>query len=288
MIIDAHHHFWQYDPAQYGWISEQMGVLRRDFLPEDLKPQLLATGVDGVVSVQARQSLEETRWLLEMADNHAFIRGVVGWVPLIAGDVQRHLDSFAGHRKLRAVRHVLQDETDPAYMLRDDFLRGLAALRPFGLVYDILIYEHQLRNSIAMVDRHPDQVFVLDHLAKPRIRDGLVDPWRDHLRELARRPHVFCKISGLATEADHAKWTSEQLRPYIETALEAFGPDRLMFGSDWPVCLLATSYERWFNVVREATAGLSDSEQAAIWGRTAIRAYGLDDSPSTSITREKV
>ena len=275
MAIDAHHHLWHYSPQQYGWISESMSVLRRDFLPDDLRKETAAAGIDGVISVQARQSLEETDWLLHLADQNGFIRGVVGWVPLVSESVHSDLVRYEGRSKLKAVRHVLQDEPDDNYMLRDDFNRGIAALRDFGLRYDILIFERHLPQAIQLLDRHPKQIFILDHIAKPRIRDGAISPWRENLRELAKRPNVYCKLSGVVTEADHRTWTPQQLRPYMDAALEAFGSRRLMFGSDWPVCLLACGYRRWFQIVKDFAAQLTPDEQARLFGETAIEAYGL-------------
>lgn len=275
MRIDAHHHFWKYDPAEYGWIDERMSVLRRDFLPADLKGETSRAGIEGVVSVQARQSLAETQWLLELAEANDFIRGIVGWVPLVSPNVRAELERFAGRAKLKAVRHVLQDEPDDNYVLRDDFNRGVSCLKDLGLGYDILIFERHLPQTISFVDRHPGQTFILDHVAKPKIRVGELEPWRQNVRELARRPNVYCKISGMATEADWKNWTPRQLEPYLDTVLEAFGPSRLMFGSDWPVCLLACDYNRWHRVVSDAIAPLSKSEQAQIMGLTAMKAYGL-------------
>jgi L-fuconolactonase len=274
-VIDAHHHFWTYSAEEYGWISDTMQAIRRSFLPADLKREIAAAGVDGVVSVQARQTVEETRWLLELASQHDFIRGVVGWVPLIHPRAGAMIEKFAPNPKLRAIRHVLQDEKDNHYMLREDFNNGIRALHHFGLVYDILIFERHLPHAIQFVDRHPGQRFVLDHVAKPRIRDGVVSPWRENIRELAKRPNVYCKISGMATEADWKTWTEADLAPYIDTVLEAFTARRLMFGSDWPVCLVATSYKRWHDTVVKAIGKLSESERARILGGTAIEAYGL-------------
>ena len=275
MTIDAHHHFWRYDPVEYGWINEAMGTIRRDFLPTHLQAEIAAAGIDGVVSVQARQTLVETTALLECARENPFIQGVVGWVPLVSPGVAQDLEAFAGEGKLRAVRHVLQDEPDEGYMRRDDFNAGLRTLRRFGLAYDLLIFERQLPQTIRLVDRHPEQIFVLDHVAKPRIREGMAHPWATDLRELARRENVFCKLSGMVTEADWRGWTEEQLRPYAETVLEAFGPARTMFGSDWPVCLVASSYGRWLETVRQFAAALSEAEQARIFGGTAQAAYRL-------------
>jgi L-fucono-1,5-lactonase len=275
MKIDSHHHFWKYSEREYGWIGDNMKALRRDFLPPDLAKEIAAAGIEGVVSVQARQTLEETQFLLEYAEGNDFIRGVVGWVPLVNPAVSKDIEKFAGRPKLKALRHVLQDEPDDNYILRDDFNRGIRALRDVGLVYDILIYERHLPQTLTFVDRHPDQVFVLDHIAKPRIKDNLIEPWRANIRRLAERPHIYCKLSGMVTEADWQNWTPEQLRPYFDVVLQAFGPRRLMFGSDWPVCLVAASYQKWVTTVTSAIAKLTADEQARIWGGTAVEAYGL-------------
>ncbi len=275
--IDSHHHFWKYTALEYGWINDAMSVLRRDFLPPDLREAANAAGVDGVISVQARQTVAETDWLLDLAEqeeNASFIRGVVGWVPLISDRIAAELDRLVDRKKLIAVRHVLQDEPNE-YLARDDFNRGIGLLRQFGLRYDILIYERQLQAAIELVDRHPRQIFVLDHVAKPRIAQGEISPWRERLIDLARRPNVYCKISGMVTEADHHNWTPAQLRPYLDVALQAFGPKRLMMGSDWPVCLLACDYGRWQAVVRDFIATLTSDEQQRILGETAVEAYGL-------------
>lgn len=273
--IDAHHHLWKYSPEQYPWIAADMDVLRRDFQVDDLSLVLRESGVDGAVAVQARQTLEETEWLLGLAELHAFMRGVVGWLPLVADDVGAHLEKWSRNPNLHAIRHVLHDEPDDFYMLREDFNRGVARLRDFNLIYDILIFERHLPQTVAFVDRHPQQVFVLDHIAKPRIKDGLLSPWRENILELARRENVYCKLSGMVTEASWADWKDENLRPYFEIVLEAFGPARLMFGSDWPVALLASSYKRWVETVQHAIAGLSTNEQAQILGGTAVEAYRL-------------
>ncbi len=276
MRIDSHHHFWKYDPVEYDWIGPDMGKLRRDFLLTDLAEETASAGIDGVVSVQARQSLAETAWLLEIAGGSELIKGVVGWVPLISPTVQADLERFAGHGKLRGVRHVLQGEPDDRYMLREDFDAGIRALEAFNLVYDILIFERQLPPAIELVDRHPSRVFVLDHIAKPRIKDDVFEPWNRNIRELAKRPNVYCKLSGMVTEANWSDWSDEQLRPYIDTVLAAFSPARLMFGSDWPVCLVASTYRGWRETVGRLTAGLSTDEQAKLFGGTATEAYSLN------------
>jgi len=273
--VDAHHHFWKYDPVEYDWIDEKMRVIRRDFLADDLRKEITATGVSGVVSVQARQSLEETRRLLELADRNDFIRGVVGWAPLVEPNVSDTLGELTENRKLRSMRHVLQGEPDPFYMLREDFNAGIRALKPFALAYDILIFERQLPQTARFVDKHPDQVFIVDHSAKPRVGDREISPWRENMQELAKRPNVYCKISGLVTEADYSNWTEAQLQPYLDTVLSAFGPGRLMFGSDWPVCLVAVTYSRWISIVANAISALSVTEQERIWSGTALEAYRL-------------
>ena len=274
MVIDSHHHFWRYSVEEYGWIDDAMKIIRRDFLPEDLRAEINRAGVDGVISVQARQSYAETRWLLDLAAKNDFIKGVVGWVPLALPILGKTLEQFSNDWKLRAVRHVCQGEPD-GFMLGNEFNAGIAALHDFGLVYDILIFERQLREAAKFVDKHPNQVFVLDHVAKPRIKANELDPWRDNIRELARRPNVYCKISGLVTEADFKLWSPTQLAPYVEHVLEVFGPRRLMLGSDWPVCLVACDYAKWIGLVKNWIAKLSRDEQARILGETAIEAYGL-------------
>jgi L-fuconolactonase len=275
MTIDSHHHFWRYDPVQYDWIDDSMRVLRRDFLPEHLHAALEEAKVDGVVSVQARQTMEETRWLLSLAQQHDFIRGVVGSAPLASPELKRELESLAGEDKLVGVRHVVQDEPDENFILREDFNAGVAALAEFGLRYDILILERHLPQTIRFVDRHPNQIFILDHVAKPRIRDDEIDGWLRNIQELARRGNVYCKVSGMVTEADPRNWAPRQLRPYFDAVLESFGPDRLMFGSDWPVCLVGVGYAHWADVVRGWTRELCPAERDRIFGGTAIEAYGL-------------
>ncbi len=273
--IDSHQHFWRYTPREYGWINDQMTVIRRDFLPNDLRAEMLSAGIDAAVSVQASQTLEETRWLLQLSAENDFIKGVVGWVPLIDANVDEGLAELKSRRKLVGIRHVLHDEPDDFYMLRDDFNRGIDKLKPFGLPYDILIFERHLPQTIEFVDRHEGQVFIVDHLAKPRVKASELSPWRENLHELAKRPNVYCKLSGLATEADYRDWTAGQLKPYIDTVLAAFGPARIMFGSDWPVCLLAAGYKQWVDLVANATSSLSQSDQQRIWAETAVEAYRL-------------
>lgn len=278
MILDAHHHFWRYTAAEFGWINDDMARIRRDYLPEDLELELAKARVDGVVTVQARASLEETEWLLDLYREHGFIKGVVGWLPLAADDLSGHLERLTSGAGLVGAREVLQGMPDEA-MEDAAFQRGVAALRGYGLVYDLLIVERQLPAAIRFVDRHPDLPIVLDHVAKPRVRDGALEPWATRLRELARRPNVCCKISGMVTEAKLTDWTPGELRPYFDVALEAFGPRRLLLGSDWPVCLAAgRQYGQWIDIAREWVASLSMDEQADVLGNNAARVYRLERS----------
>jgi L-fuconolactonase len=278
--IDAHHHLWRYTAAEYGWIDEEMGALRRDFLPSDLRAAMASAGVDGTVAVQARQTLEETRWLLDLADANDAIRGVVGWAPIAGEDFPECMEEFDGREKLKGLRHVIQGEKDEYYILREDFNSGIRTMLGSGLVYDILIYERHLPQTIEFVDEHPEQVFVLDHLAKPLIAGGVLEPWAGLMRELGERENVWCKVSGMVTEADWrgdaARASSmEVLRPYLDVAVEAFGPARLMAGSDWPVCLVASRYGQWWGLLREYFAGFSDAERERVFGGTAVEVYQL-------------
>lgn len=287
MLIDAHHHLWQYSPNEYGWINEQMQVLRRDFLAADLRGIAQAVGVDGFVSVQARQSLKETETLLEIAQQDPLVLGVVGWVPLATDDLCNHLDRLCQSPWLKGVRHVVQDEPDDRFLLDEAFNRGVAELERYDLVYDVLIYARQLPAAIEFADMHPTQPLVLDHIAKPTINVSQFDhTWEAHFRELAKREHVTCKFSGVVTEICQATasgeqagqpedWSIDQIRRYWDVALEAFTPKRLMFGSDWPVCLLRTPYDRWVNTVRQLAESLSPDEQADLFAGNAISAYNL-------------
>lgn len=274
MRIDSHQHFWRFNPADYGWMQADWPI-RRDFLPADLAPVLRAHQLDGCVAVQARQSLEESRWLLELAEGASIIRGVVGWVDLCAPGITKQLEAFAAHPKFVGVRHVVQDEPDDEFMLRPDFQRGIAALREFGLTYDLLVFPRQLPAAIALAQKFPEQPFVLDHLAKPPIKAGVLSPWREQVRELATQPNVRCKVSGMVTEADWQDWRADDFRPYLDVVFEAFGPDRLMFGSDWPVCLLAGSYERAFGLMQNYIHQLGADTAAKFFGENAAQFYGL-------------
>ena len=273
--IDAHHHLWKYSAAEYPWISENMGPLRRDFLIQDLVDVLEESDIEGVITVQARQTLAETRWLLDLARGHDFVRGVVGWVALADPKVERDLEQLSTHAKLKSVRHLLHDEPDDFYILREDFNRGIKLLQDFGLRYDLLIFERHIPQTIQFVDRHPNQIFILNHIAKPRIRQGVISPWKENLTELARRENVFCKLSGLVTEASWQSWTEADLDPYLQVVLTAFGAKRVMFGSDWPVLLRGSSYKRWVDTVRRGISHLSEYEQERIVGKTAVEVYRL-------------
>jgi L-fuconolactonase len=273
--IDAHHHFWKYSRGEYPWMSEKMDLLRRDFLVEDLTAMLRQNNIDAAITVQARQSVRETEWLLQLANSNPCICGVVGWAPLSDRQVAADLEKFACNPRLKGMRHVLHDEPDENYILRKDFNCGVGLLAGLNLRYDILIFERHLPQAIEFVDRHPKQIFVLDHIAKPRIKERIISPWRENINELAKRKNVYCKLSGMVTEADWTDWKEDDLWPYFEAVLEAFGAGRLMWGSDWPVVLLASSYARWMDVSLKMISALSIPEQKAILGGTAIQAYGL-------------
>jgi L-fuconolactonase len=277
--IDSHQHFWSYSATEYPWIGAGMERLARDFLPEDLEPPAAAAGIGGTVAVQARQTLEETHWLLDLAERHPLIRGVVGWVDLRSPAVGDQLAECAAREKFLGVRHVVQDEPDPRFLLGADFFRGLKTLHPLGLTYDLLLYAPQLPAAVELVASLPEQPFVLDHLAKPRIA-AWTQPterlsWQRDIEALARHKNVYCKLSGLVTEAAWRQWRQADFAAYWDVVLTAFGPDRLMFGSDWPVCLLSGDYAEVAGIVREFCGMLSAAEQAAIWGGTASRFYGL-------------
>jgi L-fuconolactonase len=276
MHIDAHQHFWIYNPAEYDWIDDSMAALRRDFLPPDLHSELEGSDLQGSVAVQVRQSLEETRWLLELADSSPWILGVVGWVDLRSPDVRSQLKVLARNPKLVGVRHIVQSEPDDQFLLQPDFLRGISALEEFDLAYDILIYTKHLPVAADFVRRFPRQRFVLDHLAKPPIKSGDIDLWAPRIRRLAEFPNLFCKLSGLVTEADWQHWEPEQIIPFLDVALEAFGPDRLMIGSDWPVCLVATSYARWVEVVKNYLPEQPPECREGVLGGNAQRFWRLN------------
>jgi len=275
MRVDAHQHFWIYNPAEYPWVDDSMAALRRDFLPAHLAPELTRNGFHGSVAVQARQTLEETRWLLELADRSQAILGVVGWVDLCSTEARSQLGTFAGNPKLVGVRHIVQAEPDDRFLLRPDFLRGISLLEEFNLAYDILIYARHLPVAAELVERFPRQRFVLDHLAKPQIKTGEVQTWADGIRRLAAFPNVFCKLSGLVTECDWQQWRREQIVPYIDVAFECFGTDRLMIGSDWPVCLVAAPYAHVIDVVMHYLDRYGAETREALLGGNAQRFWRL-------------
>lgn len=275
MLIDTHQHFWIYDSQEYSWIDESMALLRRNFLPTDLDPHLNRAGIGGTVVVQARQSLEETRWLLELAEQSKSILGVVGWVDLRASDVHLQLKKFAGNPKLVGVRHIVQSEPDERFLMQPDFHCGIAALEEFDLAYDILIYAKHLPVAAEFVERFPRQRFVLDHMAKPPIKSGSIEEWSRGICGLAAFPNVFCKVSGLVTEADWANWKVEEIAPYLDVVFDAFGLNRLMMASDWPVCLVAASYERALGVTTSYLERYPPESRTAILGGNAQRFWRL-------------
>lgn len=275
MRIDAHQHFWYYNPAEYVWIDDSMKSLRRDYLPHDLLPQIEGSDFQGAVAVQVRQTLQETRWLLDLAAIHPWIVGVVGWVDLRSPEIRTQLTDLTHNPKLVGIRHIVQSEPDDRFLLRPDFLRGVSVLEEFNLAYDILIYPKHLPVAAEFVEQFPRQRFVLDHIAKPPIKSGEINAWAEGIARLAAFPNVFCKLSGLVTEADWQRWTPEQIRPYVDVTFELFGPDRLMIGSDWPVCLVAASYAKTVDVVKEYLVQKRPDCMDRVLGGNAQRFWSL-------------
>lgn len=275
MRIDSHQHFWRYSPAEHKWMSDEMGQLKRDFLPEDLQSLLQSSGFDGCIAVQARQTLEETHWLLELAEKHEFIKGVVGWVDLCSTDLRRQLETFATHPKFAGVRLMVQDERDDEFILRAEFLNGIAQLKQYDLTYDLLLYPKHLRAATQLAQKFPEQPFVLDHMGKPRIAESLLSPWRGDLRELASAQNVSCKLSGLVTETKWNQWKPSEFTRYLDSVVEAFSPERLMVGSDWPVCLLSGDYTSTLQIVIDYVQQFSPAEQAGMLGGNCARFYGI-------------
>lgn len=274
MRIDSHHHFWNYDPVKYAWIDENMKAIRNDYVPEVLEPVLKSANIEGCVSVQADQTEAETDFLLSFAEKNDFIKGVVGWVDLRAGNIEERLEYYSQHKFLKGVRHVVQEEPDD-FMLGAEFQNGISHLHEYGLVYDILVFPTQLKASIALAEKFPDQPFVVDHIAKPYIKDKRIDRWAKEMKILAQNPNVQCKVSGMVTEADWTNWKEEDFTPYLDVVFEAFGADRVMYGSDWPVCLVASEYNRMMGIVENYISKYSEEDKAKIMGGNAMKFYSL-------------
>lgn len=274
MKVDSHQHFWEYDPNRQDWITDDMKRIRRNFLPGDLFPLLQDAKIDGSIAVQAEESMRETDFLLDLADQHEWILGVVGWADLGRDDLEKVLENYTENPHLVGFREVLQSK-DPRYMLREEFIRGIHKLSEKGYTYDLLTFPRHLQAALELVKKCPNQRFVIDHLSKPDIKSGEWKDWKKLISPLAERELVFCKLSGMVTEADWNKWKPEDLFPYLEISMELFSPDRLMFGSDWPVCLLAGEYEQVFRIIEDFTSQLSSSEQDRIWGETALEFYQI-------------
>jgi L-fuconolactonase len=273
-MIDSHQHFWTYDEAQYPWIPKG-SPLERDWLPEDWREAAEDCGIHGCIAVQARQTVDESRWLLNLAREHAFIQGVFGWVDLQSEQVELQLVELSQSPKFVGVRHVVQDEPDDLFMLRPEFVRGISRLNSFQLAYDLLVFPRQLPAALELVRRFPEQRFILDHIAKPSIKSGSINGWKDQIEEMAGFQNVWCKVSGMVTEADHQQWKPIDFQPYLDTIFEAFRPERLMFGSDWPVCLLAGSYGQVFDLVQTYTRDFSAASRHCLFTQNVVEAYRL-------------
>lgn len=275
MTIDSHQHFWNYEPVKHSWIDDSMSTIRKNFTPSDLKKVFNENNIDGCVAVQADQTLEETNFLLDLASKNDFIKGVVGWIDLRAPNIDSVLESYSNAKKLKGIRHIVQGEADHNFLLRPNFLNGISKLEKHDLAYDILIFPHQLGAAIEFVKKFPNQKFVIDHIAKPYIKDGFYDGWAVLMKEIAQYGNVCCKVSGMTTEADFNTWKPEQIHPYIDLVFEAFGTNRIMFGSDWPVCLVAGNYAQVKELVTNVIADFSSDEQTDIMGNNAIKFYNL-------------
>ncbi|MGL1886261.1 MAG: amidohydrolase family protein [Reichenbachiella sp.] len=278
MKIDAHQHFWEYEPVRDSWITDDMAVLQRDFLPKDLAIALQENAVDGCVAIQADQSNEETDFLLQLADHNELIKGVVGWVDLRAEDIETQLKDYSDNEKLVGFRHIIQSEADPNFILEPKFQNGISLLEKFGFTYDILVFPHQLEAVLETIIRHPKQKFVIDHMAKPNIKGGEVTKWKEQMIEIGSFSNVSCKISGLVTEADWLSWEYGIFVPYIDVIVQCFGTNRIMFGSDWPVCLLAGSYKEVKGIVDRYFEKFSNKEREKMFGQNAIDFYGIGKS----------
>ncbi|HMG68649.1 MAG TPA: amidohydrolase family protein [Chitinophagaceae bacterium] len=273
--IDAHQHFWKFDPVRDSWITDEMSIIKKDFLPKDLQALLLQNRFNGSVVVQSDQSEKENEFQLINAGKNDFIKGVVGWVDLQLYNIDERLSFYSAFRKMKGFRHVLQAEADRAMMLEPDFMKGISQLEKYGFTYDILVHDDQLKYIPEFVDAFPNQKFVVDHIAKPQIKKGEISNWKKEIKKVAACENVFCKISGMVTEADWKHWKREDLTPYIDVVVEAFGTKRIMYGSDWPVCLVAGSYENVLEVVQDYFTSFSKREQDLFFGGNAIRFYNL-------------
>ncbi len=275
MRLDAHQHFWRYNANEFTWISPEMVLLKKNYLPANLVPLLASVQFEGSIVVQAQQTLQETGWLLDLADHNPFIKGVVGWVDLRCPSLAKQLEEFCSHPKLCGVRHVVQDEPEDHFLLGKEFTRGLRLLTECDLAYDLLIFPRHLRVACQLVDRFPEQRFVLDHMAEPSIKSGQISSWKTNIRRLAAHPNIYCKISGMVTEADWHSWQPTDFYPYLDVVFESFGAGRLMIGSDWPVCTLAGTYWEVLKIVRDCIRQSSDQDQAAVLGENAHQFYKI-------------
>jgi L-fuconolactonase len=272
--IDAHQHFWKFDSENYAWITDKMQRIRRDFLPHDLQPVLSNNQFDGCISVQVHHSDEETREMLRLASIHSFIKGIVGWVDFRMPDVGQQLERLTEFKYLKGFRHIVQGES-PGFLLQKAFITGFGHLPPDRFTYDILIYHHQLKEAVHFVEKFPNHKFILDHMAKPLIAEGVLDPWKKNIKELAAHENVLCKISGMVTEGRWNTWLADDFTPYLDTVLDCFGAKRLIYGSDWPVCLLSADYENQLQLVERYISTLSGQEKRAIMGENAVQFYNL-------------
>lgn len=278
-MIDSHHHFWIYRPNEFDWLTDDMEALRRHFMPADLKAAAEPAGVSGIITVHAKRTREDTAWLLALAAQDPFIKGVVGWVPLKDAELGVILDDLRKNSHFRGIREIIQGAPDDEFFTCPEFNRGIHELTVRQIPFDLLIFHDQLPSATRFVDQHPNQQFILDHIAKPEIRSTGAGDWNTQIRELARRPNVYCKFSGVVTEVREPDWSIDLIRPYFDTVLEAFGPQRLMFGSDWPMCLQRADYARWVDTVKELASSLSAAESEAFFSNTAQAAYALPVKP---------
>ena len=274
MRIDAHQHFWIYDQQRDSWMNDDMRLIRKDFLPQDLFPLLQQNNIDGCIAVQADQSADETDFLLQLADENDFIKAVVGWIDLPAANIEEQLEKYLSYKKLKGFRHIVQDEPEN-FLLSEDFCRGISLLKNYQFTYDILVYSSQLPTVLRFIELFPDQRFVIDHIGKPHIKNGKNEQWKNEMKQIAKHPNIYCKLSGMVTEADWKSWTVADFQPYIAIVLENFGTERVMFGSDWPVCLLAASYTRCCQILEQNTMQLNEEEKRKLWGENAIRFYNM-------------